>query len=63
VIVVSGLQRVRPGAPVSPKKVSMSAQRVSQNETATQSASLTRGGRTSQEKSRDEQSRDSKARE
>src|SRR6202158_2476026 len=50
VIVVNGLQRVRPGAAVNPKKVSMSAQRVSQNETATQSASLTLGGTTGQEK-------------
>jgi multidrug efflux system membrane fusion protein len=38
VIVVSGLQRVRPGAVVTPKKVSMAGQPSSSSETLTQSA-------------------------
>ena len=38
VIVVSGLQRVRPGAAVAPKKVSMATQSNSLSETSTQSA-------------------------
>jgi multidrug efflux system membrane fusion protein len=38
VIVVSGLQRVRPGAAVTPKKVSMASQPNSLSETSTQSA-------------------------
>jgi multidrug efflux system membrane fusion protein len=38
VIVVSGLQRVRPGAAVTPKKVSMANQRNSSSDTSTQSA-------------------------
>jgi multidrug efflux system membrane fusion protein len=37
VIVVSGLQRVRPGAAVTPKKVSMANQRNSSSDTSTQS--------------------------
>jgi multidrug efflux system membrane fusion protein len=38
VIVVSGLQRVRPGAPVTPKRVSMAAQPRAWSETSTESA-------------------------
>jgi multidrug efflux system membrane fusion protein len=38
IIVVSGLQRVRPGAAVTPKKVSMATQSNSLSETSTQSA-------------------------
>src|ERR1700738_4546211 len=38
VIVVSGLQRVRPGAAVTPKKVSMASQPNSSSDTSTQSA-------------------------
>src|SRR6266404_2072164 len=38
VIVVSGLQRVRPGAAVTPKKVSMAIQRNQSSDTPTQSA-------------------------
>src|ERR1700730_11564950 len=53
VIGVSGLQRVRPGVPVSPKKVSMSTPSGSSGETSTQSASLPR----------EEKLRDPKARE
>jgi multidrug efflux system membrane fusion protein len=40
VIVVNGLQRVRPGSPVTPKKVSMAGRANSQGEAPTQSASL-----------------------
>jgi hypothetical protein len=38
VIVVTGLQRVRPGATVTPKKVSMAVQRNQPSDTSTQSA-------------------------
>lgn len=38
VIVVNGLQRVRPGSVVTPKKVSMASQHNSSNETSTQTA-------------------------
>lgn len=40
VIVVNGLQRVRPGSPVTPKKVFMAGRANSQGEAPTQSASL-----------------------
>jgi membrane fusion protein, multidrug efflux system len=52
VIVVNGLQRVRPGSPVTPKRVFMAAHANSQVETPTQSASLP-----------EEKSRESKVRE
>ena len=53
VIVVNGLQRVRPGATVSPKKVSMATQSNSLSEPSTQSALL----------GQEEKSREPKARE
>jgi multidrug efflux system membrane fusion protein len=53
VIVVTGIQRVRPGAPVSPKKVSMSPQSASSGGRSTQSASLPH-----EEKSRDPEARE-----
>jgi multidrug efflux system membrane fusion protein len=52
VIVVSGLQRVRPGAAVTPKKVSMASQPNSLGETSRQSALVGR-----EEKSRAESTR------
>src|SRR5216683_6861785 len=48
VIVVNGLQRVRPGAAVTPKKISMTGQIIAPGEASTQSASLPR-----EEKSRE----------
>jgi multidrug efflux system membrane fusion protein len=53
VVVVNGLQRVRPGAAVTPQKVSMAAQSNSSSEASTRSAS----------QSRQEPSREPKARE
>jgi multidrug efflux system membrane fusion protein len=53
VIVVNGLQRVRPGAAVTPKKISMTGQIVAPGETSTQSAVV----------GHDEKSREPKARE
>jgi multidrug efflux system membrane fusion protein len=53
IIVVSGLQRVRPGAAVTPKKVSMATQSNSLSETSTQSALV----------DHEEKSREPKARE
>ena len=53
IIVVSGLQRVRPGAAVTPKKVSMASQPNALGETSTQSALA----------GHEEKSRDPKARE
>jgi membrane fusion protein, multidrug efflux system len=59
VIVVSGIQRVRPGAPVSPKKVPMTAAAGVLPDASAQSDAPSE----KTEKSRDEKSRDSKARE
>jgi hypothetical protein len=53
VIVVSGLQRVRPGAAVTPKRVPMAAKANAPNDTSTQSALA--GG---SEKSRDRKVRE-----
>ena len=53
VIVVSGLQRVRPGAPVTPRRVSMTTQLNSSGVSSTQSALV----------NQEEKSREPKARE
>jgi hypothetical protein len=53
VIVVNGLQRVRPGATVAPKKISMASQPNSLSETSAQSAPV----------DHEEKSRELKARE
>jgi membrane fusion protein, multidrug efflux system len=60
VIVVSGIQRVRPGAPVSPKKVPMTAQAGAPPDASTQSVDAPPAN---EEKSHPEKARDSKARE
>lgn len=65
-IVVSGVQRARPGASVSPKKVPMTATAGASGDTSAQSATSPTSPAEEQsrpEKSRDEKSRDAKARE
>ena len=66
VIVVNGLQRVRPGATVSPKKVPMTATVAALGGSSTQSSTSPTSAaeeKSQPEKSRDEKSRDAKARE
>jgi multidrug efflux system membrane fusion protein len=53
VIVVSGLQRVRPGAAVTPKKVSMAGQPASSSDTSTQSALVRHEEKSRQPKARE----------
>jgi multidrug efflux system membrane fusion protein len=53
VIVVNGLQRVRPGATVSPKKVSMATQSNLLSEPSTQSALLGQGEKSREPKARE----------
>jgi hypothetical protein len=53
VIVVNGLQRVRPGAAVTPKKVSMAGRVNLSNEASTQSVSGPREDRARQPKARE----------
>jgi hypothetical protein len=53
VIVVGGLQRVRPGSPVTPKKVSMASQPNSLGETSAQSAPVGNEEKSSAAKARE----------
>lgn len=53
VIVVSGLQRVRPGATVTPRKVPMTSQLNSSSETSTQSALANREEKPREQKTRE----------
>jgi multidrug efflux system membrane fusion protein len=66
IIVVSGVQRARPGASVAPKKVPMTATAGASGDTSAQSTTSPTSPAEEQsrpEKSRDEKSRDAKARE